>query len=232
MLEADLRERGETLVKLSWYQKLGAQLRYRGLSRLLAVTFALTSPVAAGAYLANQLFGIGRGAQGNTVVWIGGGQRFLGSFWYMSIIGYEIDAVIGVGNSIANTDFVKNTFLNEYIGEPVRTFVESLEGSEYGAIAWGQFGMDLVIKEIGSINLQWSEALHDFAYGDQKINLYKIAVQKKAEAQEAGEEITNREAIKAALNEEDIGKHVKEIEERELRALGIRIIKDNRGLLE
>ncbi|MCX5714614.1 MAG: LysM peptidoglycan-binding domain-containing protein [Candidatus Omnitrophica bacterium] len=78
------------------------------------------------------------------------GGRFWTSFWYMSIIGVEINSVLASGSFLAHYHSGIGPFDSavNFMGGHLDAAGKALE-SHYGAIAWGQHGLMLVENALG-----------------------------------------------------------------------------------
>jgi len=171
--------------------------KYNVRPTFIALGMIISSPVAAAVFFISEVKALitkQRPQRSDLMeIWLGTGENFLGSFWYMWIIGAEIKAVLEIGDSVAEVDFIKDSpFLSEYVGEPVQSAIHALE-SRHGAIAFGQNMLDAITKEIGTLDLTLASEIED-KMPRKDVNIYKEAI----DLQAGNEDLSNLEAIEMA----------------------------------
>ncbi|VAW48296.1 Phage tail tape measure protein, partial [hydrothermal vent metagenome] len=177
-------------------ERFWVKIKYTFGARIRAYMTALSSFFAAIAYVVVELTPIkGPDANSRTAIWMQSGRRFLGSFWYMWIIGGEIETVIQSGAGLEEANI---PYISEYIGKPVHALAESLEG-HYGAIAFGQLGLDAVTNAIGVQSPSLAADIYSATQDKRMVNVYELAVNIQKTASDEGKDISNQEAIQKAV---------------------------------
>ncbi|MCA9407466.1 MAG: hypothetical protein KC733_02155, partial [Candidatus Omnitrophica bacterium] len=177
-------------------------IRYQMTPFIMAQVFALTSFIAAFVYVLYPYLSTRRiDSQSYFATLLRSGERFITSFFYMSLIGAEIQGALVVGDSIAETSFVKNNeFLNNYVGQPIKTILHGLEGP-YGAISIAQVTVDAVTQEIANFDLDIANMIYsNRAYNQADMNIYQIAIDLQKAAKESEKALSNEEALNKARN--------------------------------